>query len=116
MKNSTVNSGNSRSKINSVGVGQPNNRRKSAIVKSIVSPARMPAANPQKIDLTSGRGGEAVEVLINLANDGDQQAARHYTDLSRARLSWERTRSPEHRQDFIDEAQDAQVWLTVNHH
>ena len=54
--------------------------------------------------------------LLNLANDGDQEAARHYTDLSRARLNWERTRSPEHRQDFIDEAQDAQVWLTVNHH
>jgi hypothetical protein len=54
--------------------------------------------------------------LLNLANDGDQEAARHYTDLSRARLNWERTRSPEHQQDFIDEAQDAQVWLTVNHH
>src|SRR5215472_19295301 len=65
MKNSTVNSGNSRSKINSVGVGQPNNSRKSAIVKSMVSPASMPATNPQKIDLMSGRGGEAVELLIS---------------------------------------------------
>src|SRR5215813_3309270 len=65
MKNSTVNSGNSRSKINSVGVGQPNNRRKSAIVKSMVSPASMPATNPQKIDLVSGRGGETVELPIS---------------------------------------------------
>src|SRR6516225_9140262 len=65
MKNSTVKSGNSRSKINSVGVGQPNNRRKSAIVKSMVSPASMPATNPQKIDLMSGRGGKAVELLIS---------------------------------------------------
>src|SRR5262252_3758718 len=65
MKNSTVNSGNSRSKINSVGVGQPNNRRKSAIVQSMVSPASMPATNPQKIDLMSGRGREAVELLIS---------------------------------------------------
>ena len=65
MKNSTVNSGNSRSKINSVGVGQPNNRRKSAIVKSMVSPASMPATNPQKIDLMSGRGGETVELTIS---------------------------------------------------
>ena len=54
--------------------------------------------------------------LSNLANDGDKEAARHYTDLSRARLIWERTRSPEHQQGVIDEAQDAQVWLTVNHH
>ena len=54
--------------------------------------------------------------LSNLANDGDKEAARHYTDLSRARLTWERTRSPEHQQGVIDEAQDAQVWLTVNHH
>jgi hypothetical protein len=54
--------------------------------------------------------------LSNLANDGDREAARHYTDLSLARLSWERTRCPEHRQNFIDEAQDAQVWLAVNSH
>ena len=49
--------------------------------------------------------------LLNLANEGDREAARHYTDLTLARMSWERTGYPEHRQDFVDEAHDAQVWL-----
>ena len=66
--------------------------------------------------MTDTKIGIIEQKLSNLANDGDREAARHYTDLSRARLSWERTRSPEHRQDFVDEAQDAQVWLTVNSH
>src|SRR5260370_937166 len=47
MKNSTVSSGKSRSKISSVGVGHPRNRRRRAIVKSIASPASTPAQNPQ---------------------------------------------------------------------
>jgi hypothetical protein len=50
--------------------------------------------------------------LLNLAIDGDKEAARHYTDLSLSRMSWERTRSPEHRHDFIHQAQDAQAWLS----
>jgi hypothetical protein len=50
--------------------------------------------------------------LLNLAIDGDREAARHYTDPSLSRMSWERTRSPEHRHDFIDQAQDAQAWLS----
>src|SRR5262249_1837296 len=65
MKNSTVNSGNSRSKSNSVGVGQPNNKRKSAIVRSMVSPASMPETNPQKIDFMRGREGGTVDLLIS---------------------------------------------------
>src|SRR6266566_104352 len=47
MKNSTVSSGKTRSKISSVGVGQPRNSRKSAIVRSIASPANTPAIKPQ---------------------------------------------------------------------
>ena len=49
--------------------------------------------------------------LLNLATDGDRQAARHYTDLSLSRMNWERTRSAEERQNFVDQAQDAQAWL-----
>ena len=51
--------------------------------------------------------------LLNLA-EVDGEAARHYADLYRSRLNWERTRSAEHRQDFLDQAQDAQAWLAVN--
>src|SRR5882724_8094887 len=47
MKNSTVSSGKSRSKISSVGVGHPRNRRRSAIIKSMASPAITPAMKPQ---------------------------------------------------------------------
>src|SRR5205823_14029319 len=47
MKNSTVSSGKIRSKISSVGVGQPRNSRKSAIVRSIASPANTPEMKPQ---------------------------------------------------------------------
>jgi len=50
--------------------------------------------------------------LLDLANEGDREAARHYTDLSISRMSWERTRSAEHRQYFVDEAHDAQAWLS----
>jgi len=49
--------------------------------------------------------------LLDLAIEG-QEAARRYSDLYRSRMSWEETRSAEHRQNFIDEAQDAQAWLT----
>ena len=49
--------------------------------------------------------------LLNLANKGDRDAARHYADLSLARMSWERTGYSEHWQDFVDEAHDAQAWL-----
>jgi hypothetical protein len=50
--------------------------------------------------------------LLNLAIDGsDREAARHYTNLSLSRISWERTRSPEHRQNFVHQAQDADAWL-----
>src|ERR1700751_4534665 len=54
MKNSTVNKGNKRSKINSVGVGQPNTRRNNAIVKSIVKPPSNPARKPQMTVLRKG--------------------------------------------------------------
>ena len=50
--------------------------------------------------------------LVNLAKMGDREAARHYTDLSLSRMSWERTRSPEDRYDFIHQVQDAQAWLS----
>jgi len=52
--------------------------------------------------------------LVDLAIDGDTGATRRYADLYLSRLTWERTRSAEHRQDFLDQAQDAQAWLAVN--
>ena len=52
--------------------------------------------------------------LLDLAIDGDTEATRRYADLYLSRLTWERTRSAEHRQDFLDQAQDAQAWLAVN--
>src|SRR4029077_311610 len=65
MKNSTVNKGNNRSKINSVGVGQPSTRRNNAIVKSIVKPPSNPARKPQMTVLRKGsRRLEADEELF----------------------------------------------------
>ena len=52
--------------------------------------------------------------LLNLGIGGDGDAAQQYVDLFLSRLDWERTRSAEHRQDFLDQAQDAQAWLAVN--
>jgi hypothetical protein len=52
--------------------------------------------------------------LLNLAIDGDTEAIQQYADLYLSRLNWERTRSDEHRRDFLDHAQDAQAWLAVN--
>jgi hypothetical protein len=48
--------------------------------------------------------------LLNLA-EVDGEAARHYADLYRSRLNWERTRSAEQRLNFIDQARNAQTWL-----
>jgi len=50
--------------------------------------------------------------LLNLAIVGDGEAARHYADLSLSQMRWERTRSAEHRHDFIHQALDAKAWLT----
>jgi hypothetical protein len=52
--------------------------------------------------------------LLDLAIDGDGDAARQYADSYLCRLSWETTRSAEQRQGFLDQAQDAQAWLAVN--
>ena len=52
--------------------------------------------------------------LLNFAIAGDGEAAQRYADLYLSRLNWERTRSAEHRQGFLDQAQDAQAWLAVN--
>jgi len=49
--------------------------------------------------------------LLNLVNKGDREAARQYVDLSLCRMGWERTRYPEHRQNLVDQAQEAQAWL-----
>ena len=49
--------------------------------------------------------------LLNLANEDDAEAARQYADLYLCRMKWERTRCAQDRQDFIDQAQDAQAWL-----
>ena len=50
--------------------------------------------------------------LLNLAIVGDGEAARHYADLSLSHMRLERTRSAEHRHDFIHQAHDAKAWLT----
>jgi len=50
--------------------------------------------------------------LLDLANDDDREAARRYTDLYLSRMKWERTRSTEDRHNFIDQAHDAQAWLS----
>ena len=52
--------------------------------------------------------------LLDLATEGDREAAQEYYDLYLSRLDWERTRSTEQRQDFVDQAQRAHAWVTVN--
>ena len=52
--------------------------------------------------------------LLDLAIGGDREATSQYADLYLSRLDWERTRSAEHRQGFLDQAQDAQAWLAAN--
>jgi len=52
--------------------------------------------------------------LLNLAIDGDEEAARQYANMFLSRLDWERIRSAEHQQQFVDQAQNAQAWLAVN--
>jgi len=52
--------------------------------------------------------------LLDLAIEGDEGAAGQYTDLYLCRLNWEGTQSAEHRQEFVDQAQDAHAWLAVN--
>ena len=52
--------------------------------------------------------------LLDLAIEGDEGAAGQYTDLYLCRLNWEGTQSAEDRQEFVDQAHDAQTWLAVN--
>src|SRR6516164_5438082 len=70
MKKLTVNRGNTRSKISSMGVGHPKNRRKIPIAQSIVRPASNPASDPKITDLKRGRGiGDTGLSLLILDND-----------------------------------------------
>jgi hypothetical protein len=52
--------------------------------------------------------------LLNLANENDAEAVRQYADLYLCRMKWERTRSAEDRQDFVNQAHEAKAWLAVN--
>ena len=52
--------------------------------------------------------------LLDLAIEGDREAAQEYYDLYLCRLDWERTRSAERWQDFVDQAQTAHAWLAIN--
>jgi len=52
--------------------------------------------------------------LLDLAIEGAEGAAGQYTDLYLRRLNWEGTQTAEDRQEFVDQAQDAQTWLAVN--
>ena len=49
--------------------------------------------------------------LLDLALEDDAEAARQYADLYLCRMKWERTRSAEDWQDFVNQAQDARAWL-----
>src|SRR5438067_11746031 len=79
MKNSTVSSGKSRSKISSVGVGHPRNRRKMAIIKSMASPAITPAMKPQVSVLSQWRRsferGDELGILKERSRDPRMPAA-----------------------------------------
>ena len=48
-----------------------------------------------------------LDLAINRGGEGIQQ----YADLYLSRLNWQRTRSAEHRRDFVDQVQDAHAWL-----
>jgi len=64
---------------------------------------------------TSDTAIEIVEdKLLDLAIGGDWEASQQYADLYLSRLNWERTRSAEHRQNLVDQAQRAHAWVTVN--
>jgi hypothetical protein len=52
--------------------------------------------------------------LLDLAISGDGEASQQYADLYLSRLNWQRTRSAEHRRDFLGQVQDAHAWLAVN--
>ena len=52
--------------------------------------------------------------LLHLALEGDREATRRYASSYLLRRTWERTRSAEHRQSFLDQMYDAQAWLTAN--
>jgi hypothetical protein len=52
--------------------------------------------------------------LLNLAIGDDAEAAGQYADLYLRRMKWERTRSAEDWQDFVNQAHEAKAWLAVN--
>ena len=66
-----------------------------------------PATSDTEIEIIENK-------LLRLAIEGDREATRQYADLFLSRLEWERTRSAKHRQDFVDQAQDAHARLAVN--
>jgi hypothetical protein len=51
--------------------------------------------------------------LLDLAIEGDGEAAQQYGNLYLFRRSWERTRSLESRQHLADRVQSARAWLTA---
>jgi len=51
--------------------------------------------------------------LLHFALEGDREATRQYADLYLSRRNWEQTRSAKDREDFVDQVQDADVWLNM---
>jgi hypothetical protein len=52
--------------------------------------------------------------LLDLAIEGDTEAAGQFSDLHLSRRSWERAQSAQSWQDLLYQARVAQVWLTAN--
>jgi len=52
--------------------------------------------------------------LLDLALEGDRDAAQRHSDLYLFRRNWERARSAEDWRNFVCQAQDAQACLTAN--
>jgi len=49
--------------------------------------------------------------LLDLAINRGGEATQQYADLYLSRLNWQRSRSAEHRRDFVDQVQNAHAWL-----
>jgi len=51
--------------------------------------------------------------LIDLALEGDKEAAERFADFHVVRRNWERGRSLEIWQDLVNQAQNTQAWLAT---
>jgi len=68
----------------------------------------MTTLNEQEIETIENK-------LLHFGLEGDREATRRYANLYLFGRTWERTRSAEHQQNFLDQVHDAQTWLTANY-